>query len=396
MESRIRLLAVPVLAVLAFVVFWAEPCVCSEGPTAGGAGAAVSEASFPYVAEITGNDVYIRVGPGTNYYTCGKLNKGDRVKVVSVRLPWSQIVPPAGSFSWISSQYVSIDPDDPNTGIVGGDNVRVYAGSDFVRPIHSTRLQGKLGGGDKVKLLGEQKDDYYKISPPPFAYLWVSSEFVSRVAPVQVGTTVPVTVTVVEPNDEPNATTAVAVTLTAEAEKLKEYRALEQQLAAERTKAPEQQDYSSIKKKLAAIAGDKEAGKAARYAEFVVKKIERFELALAVSRQLKLQDEELRQTRERIDRARATRLAAVEDLGRFAAIGRLESSKIYGPEAEVKRFRILDASGKTICYAVASGPAAQKDLSGLMNRKVGLVGTIEAHPQTAGALVRFTDAVGLK
>ena len=36
------------------------------------------------------------------------------------------------------------------------------------------------------------------------------------------------------------------------------------------------------------------------------------------------------------------------------------------------------------------------DLSELLGKKVGLVGTIEPHQQTAGALVRFSEVVGLE
>ena len=137
----------------------------------------IDTSSFPYTAEITGDDVYVRSGPGTNFYRCGKLNKGDKVKVVDKQFSWSRIVPPAGSFSWISMDYVTINPGDSSVGTVTGDNVRVYAGSDFVKPLYSTSLQGKLSKGEKVKLLGEQMDRYYKIAPPPFAYLWVSTQF---------------------------------------------------------------------------------------------------------------------------------------------------------------------------------------------------------------------------
>ena len=35
--------------------------------------------SFPYIAEITGDNVNIRSGPGTNYYICGQLSKTDKV-----------------------------------------------------------------------------------------------------------------------------------------------------------------------------------------------------------------------------------------------------------------------------------------------------------------------------
>ena len=86
----------------------------------------------PYVAEATGNDVFIRSGPGTNFYQCGKLYAGDRVQVINTQQGWSCIVPPPGCFSWVSMQYVSINLENPTVGIITGDNVGVYAGSDFV------------------------------------------------------------------------------------------------------------------------------------------------------------------------------------------------------------------------------------------------------------------------
>jgi hypothetical protein len=51
----------------------------------------------------------------------------------------------------------------------------------------------------------------------------------------------------------------------------------------------------------------------------------------------------------------------------------------------------MDNSNKTICYALPTGPASNMDLSKLVDSKVGLVGKIEPHLQTAGALVRFTE-----
>jgi len=119
-------------------------CFACQTAAAAGGSQGVDTSTFPYTAEITGDDVYIRSGPGTNFYHCGKLNKGDKVKVVDKQFSWSRIVPPPGSFSWISMQYVRISLDDPSVGIVTGDNVRVYAGSDYVKPLYSTTLQGKL------------------------------------------------------------------------------------------------------------------------------------------------------------------------------------------------------------------------------------------------------------
>jgi len=121
---------------------------------------------FPYTAQVVGDDVNIRSGPGTNYYECGRVNTGDTVEVIGHQAGWLQIVPPAGSFSWVAMQYISINADAPTTGIVTGEGVVVYAGSDYVLPMHSTTKQVMLNRGDKIKLLSEEMDEYYKIAPP--------------------------------------------------------------------------------------------------------------------------------------------------------------------------------------------------------------------------------------
>jgi uncharacterized protein YgiM (DUF1202 family) len=354
-----------------------------------------NELSFPYVAEITEDNVNIRSGPGTNYYHCGKLNTGDRVKVVASKHSWSHIVPPASSFSWISKQYISIEPNNPRIGVVTGDAVRVYAGSDFLKPMHSTTVQLELNRGDKVELIGEEMDDYYKIAPPTGAYLWVLTQYIKPLGAVGEAAVI------VEPKaekaePEANAPVVVPAAISIESEKLKEYYALVEQIKAERAKPMAQQNYAEIKKALAELAGNKEAGKAARYSEFAIKQIERCELALAVDKEIQLQDAQLQNIREQIEKARTAELAQVPELGGFAAVGQFESSKIYGPEEVLKRYRILDDSGQTVCYALPEGPASQMDLDKLVGRKVGLVGTVEPHPQTKGALVRFTEITELK
>ena len=379
---------VVILAVLASAGFGREAAGPPErAASAGGA----KDLSFPYVAEITGDNVNIRSGRGTNYYDCGKLHKGDRVKVVNHQLGWSCIVPPARSFSWISTQYIGIDPDKPTVGIVTGDSVQVYAGSDSVKPMHSTTRQIKLNWGDKVKLLGEVKDNYHKIAPPAGAYLWVSTQYTKALGPVG---EVPPTVVVSPPDTTVGSRVTIPTDISAEAA-LKKYKALEALIEAERAKPIAQQDYENIKKTLAEIVGSKKAGKAARYSEFALKLVERYELAFKVEKAVRLQDAELQRILLGIDKARTTRLAEVEDLGRFAVIGQLKTSNVYGSEPGLKHYRIIDDSGKTVCYALPTGSVSKVDLSKLVGRKVGLVGTIEPHPQTAGALVRFTETVEL-
>jgi len=386
MQSRINSILLVCLVSSAYVSFAQE----------------IAAPSFPYVAEITADDVYIRSGPGTNYYHCAKLNKGDRVKMVGSKFSWSRIVPPAGSFSWISKQYVSIDTDNPTIGVVTGDNVRVWVGSEHLKPIHSTTCRIKLNRDEKVKLMGEEMDDYYKIAPPSGAYRWVSTQYTRPYESVgQVEPTVETRPDVqpeTKPDVKPEVETVavVPVKLSVEAGKLKEYYALENKVKAERDKPMAQQNYAELKKAFREIAANKESGKAARYSEFALGQIKRYELALEVSKTVRLQGAQLQKTTKRIEKARATRLAKVPELGRFAVIGQLQTSNIYSPSPELKHYRIVDDSGKTICYALASGPASKMDLSKLIGRKVGLVGTIEPHPATAGALVRFNEITQLK
>jgi uncharacterized protein YgiM (DUF1202 family) len=360
----------------------------------------------PYMAEITGDDLYVRSGPGTNFYYCSKLNKGDKVKVVGKQFSWARIVPPEGSFSWISMQYVNIDPANPTIGTVTGDRVRVYAGSDNVEPLHSTTLQGKLDRGDQVKLLGEQMDDYYKIVPPSFAYLWISINFtkalpaepVTAAAPkTEPSTTKPTTTkpTTTKPTTEIKESPEEAVPEpVSPATLLERYRTLQKQVETERTKPIDKQNYTEIKKALTEIAqnksADNDARNAARYAEHVLKVIKDLELVLAVGKEVRLQNEQLQNIRDKIKKSRDTRQEKFQDLGNFAVVGIFQTFITYGPG----NYRIVNDLGKTVCYALPSG-IPQTELTKLLGQKVGLIGTIEPHKQTKGALVRFTKIVKL-
>jgi len=389
MRSYIGLITVVILAISVSTGFAQDSAGASEGMTS-------ETPSFPYLAEITGNDVYIRSGPGTNFYQCGKLNKGDRIKVLGRQFSWSRIVPPAGSFSWISMQYVRADMDDPSTGTVTGDNVRVYAGSDYVKPLYSTSLQGKLNKGDKVKLLGEQLDEYYKIAPPAFAHLWVTTNF-TKPAPVPVAPVVvePEPVAVVPSATEPedtNDTSAVVAVTPEEVEPstpLQKYYALKKKLEIEREKPIEQQDYKELKQGFAEIADNKDGSKASRFAEYVVKQIDAIETALAVAKQVELQDKELEKINAGIEKAKVARLAEIEKLGKYAVIGQLQTYATFGPG----NYRVVDESGKMLCFALPDSTASQMDLSRFVGKKVGLMGVIEAHKPTKQALVRFTEVV---
>ena len=373
-------------------------------------------AAYPYEAEITGDDVYVRSGAGTAYYACSKLNKGDRVTIVDdMDGVWSKIVPPAGSFSWISMQYVQPDPTDPTIGIVTGDNVNVWTGSDRVKPEVSTSKQGKLNKGETVKLLGEQLGNYYKIAVPslPDAYLWVSTQYTKPVPPEAPKVT-PIADPVAKTNNEGNTTITepvkntntgtdevIPVTGTVEdpivvvepeQTPLDKYYELVNQIELERAKPIEEQDYTEIRIALQEIADNKAAGKASRYAEAIIDRVKGYELALEAGKLVKSQNQQLEQVSEQIEKSYTQKLEKIQNLGKYAVVGTLENFLTLGSGY----YRILDESGQTSCTAVLSENASESDLSSLIGKKVGLVGSIEPNTQTAGALVRFTKAIALE
>ncbi|MCX5635751.1 MAG: hypothetical protein NTW55_07940 [Planctomycetota bacterium] len=421
MRLYIKLFVIVCLAISASVVFAEESAGSPQADDVNKAGVP----AFPYMAQITGDDVIIRSGPGTNYYACGKLNKTDKVKIVASQYSWSQIVPPAGSFSWISMQYIRIDSNNSSTGTVNADAVRVYAGSDQRKPIHSTTMQGKLDKGEKVHLLGEELEGYYKISPPPFAYLWVLTQYTIPADAVAHAPATPVPAgesNVIEPNaaiaaqptasvtdanadvqkpkKEPNTPAVVPTKLPvenpAEVKKIEDYKALEKQFDAERAKPMAEQNYENIKKGFLEIAGDKEAGRAARYAELKLKQLERCEMAIQIAKEVRMQDANLQKIKAEIEKARAEKVSQIKDKSKYAAIGKLQPSDIFGPSVELKQYRLVDDANNTICYAAPANAISNNDFSKFLGQKVGLTGTIEPHPQIPGALVRFNEIVEIK
>ena len=402
--------------------------------------------TFPYMAQITQNNLNMRSGPGTNYYRCGNLNESNRVKVVSSRFSWSRVVPPAGSFSWISAQYVSLDPANPTAGQVTGDSVRVYAGSDYVKPEHSTTMQTKLDKGEKVTIIGEKQGDYYKIEPPTGAYLWVKTEYTKYIGPAEpVTPTKPVeevkpapepvetdkpqaiiplekkaepvkpeaekettekaepvkveavkeTTEEVKKEAEPKAVektdgSVVETSLPVESQELKKYYELKKQIDDEKTKPLSEQNYEKFQKALTEIGENKKAGKAARYAKFSLDQIKRYELAMSVAKEMEMQNKQLEEAKEKIRKAQEAKLAENPDLGKYTVIGTLTTSNVYSDELKIKHYRIVDNAGNTICYGLPDKSAVDIDTTNMIDKKVGLVGKIEPHKQTSGALVIFT------
>ena len=131
-------------------------------------------AEFPYTAYVTARDVFVRSGPGKNFYPTDRLQAGQPVEVHRHDPGgWYAIRPPKGSFTWVSARHVR--PIEDGLGRVTGDRVAARIGSRFsnVRDVTQIRLQKN----ELVEILDEfdaGSQTWYKIAPPSGEFRWIS------------------------------------------------------------------------------------------------------------------------------------------------------------------------------------------------------------------------------
>lgn len=140
----------------------------------------VENAKQQFEGRINSNAVYVRSGPGENYYPTLKLDRGASIKVVGIRYDWLKVIPPEGSFSYVAKAYVE-KRGDGSVGRVTRNDLNVRAGSSLNQM--KTSVQSRLNENDDVQIVGEQ-DEYFKIVPPKDAYLYVNKRYVDPVKPL--------------------------------------------------------------------------------------------------------------------------------------------------------------------------------------------------------------------
>jgi uncharacterized protein YgiM (DUF1202 family) len=145
--------------------------------------AAVSEeVTFPYKAYVTSSEVYVRSGPGKNYYPTSKLEAGAEVEVYRHDPGgWYAIRPPEGNFTWLSGRYLESAQD--GLAKVTAEEVAARVGSQFseIRDV----IQVRLHKGETVEVLdkkqfgsGPEAGVWYKIAPPSGEFRWVFGKYV--------------------------------------------------------------------------------------------------------------------------------------------------------------------------------------------------------------------------
>ncbi len=103
---------------------------------------AKAEQRFPYKTYVAADDVYVRSGPGHNYYPTDKLRRGQEIEVWRHDPGgWCAIRPVDGSFAWVASRYLK--PTEGGLAVVTDDGVSARVGSRFsdIRTVVQVRLQ---------------------------------------------------------------------------------------------------------------------------------------------------------------------------------------------------------------------------------------------------------------
>lgn len=330
------------------------------------------QGAAPRAGEVTGNDVYLRSGPSANHYQVTKLQAGDRVTVVGEQTLWYEILPPAGTFSLISGDYV--DTVDNKVGVINGNNVNVRAGSSLSD--HKYQVQMKLHRGAQVTILASNPDGFLRIVPPRGATFWISKDFVALLAPGTAVTRTPVTTSETAPkttrtplaattpkrddpagaeatappkSTPPPTTTTLATTGVSALSALRptpargELERIDQLAQMEMAKPLLQRQFDTVVARYRRIAEQDEDDLAQRYA---LKRLEQIQYITELIGSVRLMDtlgEKMAETR-RTKLEERREMARVEPSvpGGFDAKGKLVTSSIYDSPAGPKRFRLVE------------------------------------------------------
>ncbi|MHC5200034.1 MAG: SH3 domain-containing protein [Planctomycetota bacterium] len=386
-----------------------------------------ADAQYPFIATVAGNNVYIRSGKGTAYYQCGKVNMDDQLTVIGEAFGWAEILPPAGSFSWIHKNYVDVKADQPTIGVLNGDNVRVWAGSDGIASMYSSSMQTKLNTGEIVELFADQpaESDHYKIKPPAGAKLAINCAFLKYLKPAAPNKAVVIpprgdddtptdmpasneteapTFKNLEKDAEPSApakadtaesgepkteSDIVAELKAGDSEALKACYALAEKIDAELEKPLTKQNYNAIKKEIQKVKTDAD-DKAAAYVQILAERIARYELAVSIIDTLKQQDASLAKAKEKIEKAHQAEIKKVHKEADYIYTGILKVSHVYTSKTGHKRYLLQGPGGKILCYAVPASEQAAGQFEALVGKRVGIQGEVTNDTKSLVTLIKAT------
>jgi hypothetical protein len=351
---------------------------CIATAAAGSAYSWSAEPAFPYKAYITAEDVYVRSGPGENYYPTDKLKAGTEVEVYRHDPGgWFAIRPPKDSFSWVSSRHLELAGN--NLATVTDERVAARVGSRM----NDTRdvIQVRLHKGEVVEVLEPRRNSqaggngspaWYKIAPPAGEFRWVSGRFVDPdynrdgVRRTSHGGTVDLTGQAVGrlPGDDGQPRAASGYPLSP-GQYQKQLDQIDLELSAMVVEDPNFWELSELRRRAETLFNQSETALERGRARMLVSKIARFEDIKRRKQALAAVRPEL----ARPDLPAISPLPPADPDGRFDAKGQL--IRVPDPKPGGPQYAILDARGAIRCYV---SPAPGVNLRSYVGRQVGING----------------------
>ncbi|MBU0639880.1 MAG: SH3 domain-containing protein [Planctomycetes bacterium] len=137
--------------------------------------------SQAYWLRVIGDSVNLRSRGDANSAIVARLPRDTVLRGIGEEYGWHQVVPPDGTFSYVSAEYVELK--SPSLGVVavrsGKLRVRVGSQAHKLDPLRS-EVQTLLPDGAEVRILG-QEGDWLRIEPPAGVFAHISGDFVERV-----------------------------------------------------------------------------------------------------------------------------------------------------------------------------------------------------------------------
>ncbi len=324
------------------------------------------------IGEVTGNNVYVRSGPSTNYYPVMRLNMGARVEMVANRPAWIGISPPKGAYSLVAKEYV--DPDGDDAGVINGNRVWVRAGSDLSSDSYAK--QTRLNKGASVKIIGETAE-HYKIVPPKGATLWISEDYV-KVIEGQVVENVDEEL-MRKPTEEAAQSAPPPPSIEGiEVDRIeKQLGQIEAALQKEFEKEIFQRDLQSMIDRFGPIARQDEDPVAKHHAQYRIRQLARTIGHIESLKKIGALSARVREDRNRFLQERSKiRPQPLRLTREFAVRGKFVTSAAYSSLVGPQRYRIVDPDSegmipKTIAY-VEIDPQSNIDPEAFLGRYVGV------------------------
>jgi hypothetical protein len=356
----------------------------------------LAQVTFPYKAYVGSEDVYVRSGPGQNYYPTDKLKRGQEVEVYRHDPGgWCAIRPVPGSFTWVSARFLK--PTEDHLAVVTEEDVSARVGSRFsdIRDV----IQVRLHKGEVVEILDPPPrgavgpSGWFKIAPPSGEFRWVSGKYIDaeyprdgirrrhddRRAPEG-----PDADRAAGPSrhrdhdrseaadDSLRARSARPRSLSAE-EFRKELEGVELELSVMVIEEPAAWSFDVLRERTDLLMDQAQTAVERGRARVLADKIARFD-------DIRRRAETVVALRERTDRAgrlyarlrpRDDGSAAKQEIdGRYDGVGHL--TQVVSPKVGAPRYALMDQSGDVRCYVT---PAPGVHLQDYVGREVGVIGT---------------------